>query len=156
MVEDSLVGGIAIIRAVRQYRGNRAIDLVEQRADQGSIALVRGGQLGGQDVAAVGIDGEVQPAPAPARLAAVLLLQPLAPKIFSPLESITTVTGPFGFFRGVVNDKRALRRDKVVWSGTGRSRPSIPMIERSIPSVCRHGLPTARRSITAVSITMSE
>jgi hypothetical protein len=35
-----------------------------------------------------------------------------APKIFSLLESITTVIGPFGFFR--VNDRRALRRDKVV------------------------------------------
>jgi hypothetical protein len=30
------------------------------------------------------------------------------------------------------------------------------MIERSIPSVCRHGRPIARRSITAVSMTMSE
>src|SRR4029453_16200572 len=108
---------------------------------------------GGQDVAAVGINGEGQAAPAPARFAAVLLMQPL-PKIFRPLESITTFTDPFGFFR--VNDRRALRRDKVVWSGTGRSRPSIRMIERSSPSVCRHGLPIARRSITAVSITMSE
>ena len=77
-VEDGPVGGLAIIRAVRQHRGNRAIDLVEQRADQGGVALVRGGQLGGQDVAAVGIDGQVQPAPAAARLAAVLLMQPLA------------------------------------------------------------------------------
>jgi hypothetical protein len=66
-----------------------------------------------------------------------------APKIFSPLESITTFTGPLGFFNFVVNDRRALRRDKVVWSGIGRSRPSIWMIERSIPSVCRQGLPGA-------------
>src|SRR3954468_23181008 len=28
-----------------------------------------------------------------------------APKIFSPLESITTLTGPFGFFSAVVNDR---------------------------------------------------
>jgi hypothetical protein len=47
-----------------------------------------------------------------------------APKIVSPLESITTFTGPFGFFRAVVTDRRTLRRDKVVWSGTGRSGPS--------------------------------
>jgi hypothetical protein len=151
--KDSPVGGVAVICAVRQHCGNRAIDLVEQRANQGSVALVS--ELGGQDVAAVGIDGEVQPAPAATRLTAVLLMQPL-PKIFRPLESITTFTGPFGFFRAVVSDRRALRRDKVVWSGTGRSRPSIWMIERSIPSVCRQGLPTARRSITAVSMTMSE
>ena len=77
-VEDGLVGGLAVIRAVRQHRGNRALDLVEQRADPGRVALVRGGQLGGQDVAAVGIDGEVQPAPAPARLAAVFLMKLLA------------------------------------------------------------------------------
>jgi hypothetical protein len=69
---------------------------------------------------------------------------------------MTTLTGPFGFFRVVVNDRRALRRDNVVWSGTGRSRPSIWMIERSIPSVCRHGRPIARRSITAVSMTIFE
>jgi hypothetical protein len=85
----------------------------------------------------------------------MLLMQPL-PKIFRPDESMTMLTGPFGFFRVVVNDRRALRRDKVVWSGTDRSRPSIWMIERSSPSVCRHGLPIARRSITAVSMTMSE
>ncbi|EWY35921.1 hypothetical protein N825_32230 [Skermanella stibiiresistens SB22] len=56
----------------------------------------------------------------------------------------------------VVNDRRVLRRDKVVWSGTGRSRSSIPMMEFSIPSVRRQGLPIAKRSMTAVSITMSE
>jgi hypothetical protein len=44
-------------------------------------------------------------------------------------------------------------------SGTGRSRPSIWMMERSIPSVCRHSRPIARRSMIAVStvsMTMSE
>jgi hypothetical protein len=111
-VEDGPAGGLAIVRPVSQHRGNRSIDLVEQWADQGGVALVR--ELGSQDVAAVGIDSQVQPAPAAARLAAVLLMQPL-PKIFSPLESITTVIGPVGFFRVVVNDRRALRRDNVVW-----------------------------------------
>jgi hypothetical protein len=79
-----------------------------------------------------------------------------APNTFRPLESITTFTGPFGFVRAVVSGSRALRRASVVWSGTGRSRPSIWMMERSIPSVWRHGRPIARRSMTAVSMTMSE
>ena len=77
-VEDGLVGGLAIIRAIGEHRGNRAVDLVEQRPDQRGVALVRRGQLDGQDVAVVRIDGKVQPAPAAARLAAMLLMQPLA------------------------------------------------------------------------------
>jgi methanogenic corrinoid protein MtbC1 len=74
-VEDGPPGGSAIISAVSQNRKNRAVDRVEQRASQGSVALVHGGQLGSQIVAAVGLDSQVQPASAAARLATMLLMQ---------------------------------------------------------------------------------
>jgi hypothetical protein len=76
-VENGLIGWIAIIRAIRQHCGNWTAYLIEQRANQGSVALVR--ELGYQDVAAaVGIDSKVQAPPATARLASIFLMQPLA------------------------------------------------------------------------------
>jgi hypothetical protein len=69
---------------------------------------------------------------------------------------MTTFTGPFGVLGAVVNDGRALRRDEVVWSGTGGSSPSIWITARPIPAVCRHGRPIARRRIPAASMAMSE
>ena len=77
--KDGPVSRVFIIGAVSQPCGNRAVDLVEQGSRSGKRGLVRGGQLGGQDLAAAGgIDGEMQSAPASARLAVVLLMQPLA------------------------------------------------------------------------------
>jgi hypothetical protein len=39
-VEDGPVGGLAIISAISEHRGSRAVDLVEQRADQRRVVLV--------------------------------------------------------------------------------------------------------------------
>jgi hypothetical protein len=44
----------------------------------GGISLIRGSQFGALDGPAVRIDGKVQPLPALARLATVLLMQPVA------------------------------------------------------------------------------
>src|SRR3712207_7084874 len=46
-------------------RGDGAGDLLKQRADQGGVTLLGGGQLGGEDLAAPGIDREVELSPAP-------------------------------------------------------------------------------------------
>src|SRR5918998_4960121 len=59
------VHGFAVIRTVSDDRGEEAGNLIEQRADQGGVALLGGGQLGGEDLAAGGIDREVEFAPHP-------------------------------------------------------------------------------------------
>ena len=75
---DGAVNWLAIVCAISKHRGDRAVDLVEQRADQGHVAVVRRGQFRGEDLAVVRIDHQVKLPPAPARLAAVLLVQPIS------------------------------------------------------------------------------
>src|SRR3954454_24507744 len=60
---NRLVHGLAVIRTIRRYGRDRALDLPEERRDLTSVVS--------------GIDGEMQLAPGPAR-PAVLLLIPLA------------------------------------------------------------------------------
>lgn len=72
------VDGFAIVRTVSDDRGDGAGDLPKQRADQGGIALLGGGQLGGEDLTAVGIDREMELAPGSLATLAMLLGQPLA------------------------------------------------------------------------------
>ena len=67
-----------------------------------------------------------------------------APKTFSPVASITTCTGlPPACARAsaVASTSPGLRRENVVWSGMPSSRPSKAAIDRSRPSVGRHGRP---------------
>src|SRR3954454_17566007 len=71
------VNGFAVVGAIGGDRGDGAGDLIEQRADQGGVTLLDGGQLGGQDLAAVGIDREMEFAPGPLATLAMLLGQPL-------------------------------------------------------------------------------
>ena len=52
--------GFAVVCTVSDDRGDGAGDLLERRADQGGIARLGGGQLGGEDLAAVGIGREVE------------------------------------------------------------------------------------------------
>jgi hypothetical protein len=112
---DRAVDWLAIVCAISKHRRNRAVDLLEQWADQGCIAVVRGGQLRGEDLSAVRIDRQMELSPAPARLAAVLLMQPFArPETFKPVLSITTWTGSLAFLRAVATPRSALRRENVV------------------------------------------
>jgi hypothetical protein len=57
---DGAIDRFAIIGPIGRDRGDEASDLIEQRADQGGVALLGGGQLGGEDLAAVGINREVE------------------------------------------------------------------------------------------------
>src|SRR6476469_1968663 len=72
------VNRFAVVGAIGHDRGDGAGDLIEQRADQGGVALLDGGQLAGKDLAAVGIDREMEFAPGPLATLAMLLAQPLA------------------------------------------------------------------------------
>src|SRR4051794_1885860 len=72
------VDGFAVVGAIGRDRGDGAGDLIEQRADQSGVTLLDGGQLAGQDLAAVGIDREREFAPGPLATLAMLLAQPLA------------------------------------------------------------------------------
>jgi hypothetical protein len=112
---DGAVDRLAIVCAISKHCGDRAVDLVEQRADQRGIAVVRRGQFRGEDLSAVRIDRQMELSPAPARLAAVLLMQPFArPETFKPVLSITTWTGSLAFLRAVATPRSALRRENVV------------------------------------------
>ena len=90
-LSHGLVNRIAIVGAIRSHSGDRVRDLVEQGTDQGGIAVLGGRQLRSEDLAAVGIDRQVQLASGPARLTAMLLWSQLpAPTTFRPVLSITT------------------------------------------------------------------
>ncbi len=69
---------VLIVSTVGSERSNRAIHLIEQSADLGGIADVAGGQRRRLDLSGVSIHGDVQLAPRPPCLRAVLLEQPLA------------------------------------------------------------------------------
>src|SRR3954469_5679926 len=77
MTDDRLVHGLAVIRTVRCHGGDLALDLPEQRRDLTSVVSGIVGQHAGDNLASVGINGEMQLAPGPAR-PAVLLRIPLA------------------------------------------------------------------------------
>src|SRR5918998_1216476 len=71
-------GPAAVVGAVGGDRGDRAGDLIEQWADLRGIALFAGGQLGGEDLAAPGIDREMELAPRPPAAPAMPLHLPFA------------------------------------------------------------------------------
>jgi hypothetical protein len=70
---DGAVDRLAVVGAIGRDRGDGAGGSIEQRADQGGVALLAGGQLGGEDLAAVGIDREMELSPGPPATLAVLL-----------------------------------------------------------------------------------
>ena len=72
------VNAVLAISAVGGERGHHARDLVEQGADLGAVADLLGRERGGDDLAALGIQADMQFSPGPARLGAVLFQQPLA------------------------------------------------------------------------------
>ena len=72
---NGAVGGCAVVGAIGGDRGDGNGDLIEQRADQGGVALLGGGQLGGEDLAALGIYREVELTPAPPAMLGMLLDQ---------------------------------------------------------------------------------
>jgi hypothetical protein len=74
---DCLVGGHAIIRTIGRHLDNRMVNLIEQRADLGRIIRILIRQRVRHDHAVRRVHRQMQLAPFPARLHAVLCLQPL-------------------------------------------------------------------------------
>src|SRR2546423_603581 len=72
------VKGTGAVRPVTRKGSVRALDLIEQRADPGTIVDIVGGQLRCHDLSGTSIHADVKLSPRPARPGAVLLDQPLA------------------------------------------------------------------------------
>src|SRR3954469_21870584 len=72
------VNRLAVIRTVRDHRGKGTGDLIEQGADLGGVALLVARQLGREDFAGAGINGQMKLTPGPLAAHTVLLRQPLA------------------------------------------------------------------------------
>src|SRR5215213_1695947 len=79
---DGAIGRFAVIGAIRRDRGDGASDLIEQGANRGGIALIRGGQLRGKDLTAVRVDREVALAPDPMATFTMLFGQPFAGAVY--------------------------------------------------------------------------
>src|SRR4051812_44549264 len=75
---DGVIDALLVIRAIAGERGNSRVDLLEQGSDLGGIIRLRASQGRRDNLASVSIDPEVQLAPGPARLGAMLLGQPFA------------------------------------------------------------------------------
>jgi hypothetical protein len=75
---DFGINTVLIVGPIASERGQRAGDLVEQRADLSAVIDIFRGQRRGHDLTGAGIDAEMQFAPGAAGLDAVLLNQPLA------------------------------------------------------------------------------
>ena len=74
---DCLVGGRAVIRTVGRHLANRSTNLIEQRTDLRRIVGILIRQRLRHDCAAGGVNRQMQFASRPARLRAMLGLQPL-------------------------------------------------------------------------------
>jgi hypothetical protein len=71
---DRLVHRLSVIRSVCHYRRNLALDLPEQRWDLASVVSGIVGQRADDDLANIGLDGEMQLTPGPARSIVLLLI----------------------------------------------------------------------------------
>ena len=112
---DRLVSGVTIIRAIRRHSGNPVFNLIQQRHHLGWIVgvLIRQGLR--HDHAASSIDRQVQFTPFPARLRAMLRLQPLARPV--DLQSSTidqNVQRAYGTCAGWIPGNLTARRLTVV------------------------------------------
>src|SRR4051794_34607651 len=85
------VNGFAVVGAIGRDRGDGAGDLIEQRADQGGVTLLDGGQLGGKDSPLLGSTTRwsLRQVRWP-RSPCFSLSHSPAPYTFRPVESITT------------------------------------------------------------------
>jgi len=78
VVADGVVGWFAVIGAIGRELPNRAVDLVEQQLHLRGIAGILVGHDLGDDLAAVGIQCQMQFTPASPRPGTMVFLQPLA------------------------------------------------------------------------------
>src|ERR1700722_5151880 len=75
---NSVVDDLAIVRPVCRHRRNVSIDLIEEVWQFGDVTDIILRQFHHDDFMRIGIDTEMQLAPAPARADAVFLIEPLA------------------------------------------------------------------------------
>jgi len=75
---DLAVDAVLIVSTVGSERGDRAFHLIQQDPNLRGVVDVAGGQNCRRDLPGVGIHGDVQLAPGPVCLRAVLLEQPFA------------------------------------------------------------------------------
>ena len=78
VIDDGVVGWLSVIGAVGRELSDRSVDMVEQRLHSRGIASVLAGQRLGDDVAAIGIQRQMQLSPTTAGSGTMLLFQPLA------------------------------------------------------------------------------
>ncbi len=132
---DLAVDAVLIVGTVGSERDDRVDYLIEQSANRQGIVHVAGGQRRRGDLPGVGIHGDVQLAPGPPCLRAVLLEQPFATAAqLQPGAVHQQVHGP-ELGCGRITSRLAAWWLRVVWSGTARSRPSRAMMEPTSPSV---------------------
>src|SRR4051794_6554280 len=85
-VGDGGVNTVLIVGPIPRERGQRIDDLIEQRADLSAVIDIFGGQRRGHDLAAAGIDADVQLAPGTAGLCGLAFYQPLPPATPTPFR----------------------------------------------------------------------
>ena len=98
MLGDGVVGWLAVIGAIGRELADRHIDLVEQRFHLRGVAGILVGHDMSDDLAAVGIQRQMQLSPSPPRPGAVLLFQPLAGAVdLEPGAVDEDMDGPFSW-----------------------------------------------------------
>lgn len=162
MTQNSVIGWIAIISSIGSELVDLIIDLIKQWLKLRGVACFLICQAMGNDLATVGINSQVQLAPAAAGLRSVLLLEPLAGAIyFQPGTVDQNVNGSVRhMLRVVASDRRLpcagpLAQSRVIF-GTGKSNPIMSSTEPRSPSLWRKRNPNTMPSISVVSIARSE
>jgi hypothetical protein len=127
---------VLIIDAVGGEGSDGIGDLVKQSASHRGIVRILPGHRDGDDLAAGGIEADMQLPPGSATGRSVLFDQPFAaPPSFRPVLSTSKCSGPVPSRRSGGTSSVFARRLKVEWSGAARSSPSSPMTEPISPSV---------------------
>ena len=97
VLADGAVDTRLIVGSITGEGREWTCDLVEQGLNLRAIIDIAGGQLGGEDLSRLGIHADVQLAPGPAPLGAMLLDQPLAGPTEPQARAVDQqVNGPSG------------------------------------------------------------
>ena len=131
-----IVNGLAIIRAVCGHRCNVSIDLIEQFRHFGNVADIVRRQFHGDDFMRVGINAEVQLAPAAARPDTMFLIQPFALAVNLEAGAVDEEMQRLVAIDPVWQDRQAAAataQGRVI--GDRISTSSTSAIDRSRPSV---------------------
>ena len=154
---NSLGDLILIVAAVGGEGSDWIGDLFKQSVSHRGIIDFLVGHCDGDDLAAGGVDTDMQLAPGSSAGRSVLFDQPFAGSSELQASAVHPANGADRFrLSGGAAPSVLARRLKVEWSGTARSSPSSPMTEPISPSVCRSGRPNAVPIVKAVLIAKAE